>query len=187
MPTMTESPGANARLERMMEQYGNDLLRICCVYLKDASMAEDAVQETFVKAYKGYHPFRADADEKTWLMRIAINTCKDIRRSAYFRHVDAVLDEAEKCGLFLGLLLALLGALVMFIGFWKTLILALLFCLGYFWGAVENKSKFFKDTVNRVVPEKKEENIDFRAELAKEQEARFAAAAGENGKEEDGE
>ena len=33
----------------------------------------------------------------------------------------------------------------------------------------------------------KEENIDFRAELAKEQEARYAAAAGENGKEEDGE
>ena len=87
-------------------------------------------------------------------------------------------------GLFLGLLLALLGVLVMTIGFWKTLILALLFCLGYFLGAVENKSKFFKDTVNRVVPEKKQENIDFRAELEKEQEARFAAAAGENGKEE---
>ena len=85
-------------------------------------------------------------------------------------------------GLFLGLLLALLGVLVMTIGFWKTLILALLFCLGYFLGVVENKSKFFKDTVNRVVPEKKQETIDFRAELEKEQEARFAAAAGENGK-----
>lgn len=90
-------------------------------------------------------------------------------------------------GLFLGLLLALLGVLVMTVGFWKTLTLALLFGLGYFLGAVENKSQFFKDAVNRVVPEKKEENIDFRAELAKEQEARFTAPAGENTKEEDGE
>ena len=90
-------------------------------------------------------------------------------------------------GLIIGAGLVVLGVLVMTIGFWKTLILALLFCVGYFLGAVENKSRFLKDTVNRVIPEKKEENIDFRAELAKEQEARYAAAAGENGKEEDGE
>ena len=35
------------RLSRLMEQYEKDLLRMCCVYLRDASMAEDAVQESF--------------------------------------------------------------------------------------------------------------------------------------------
>ncbi len=92
-------------------------------------------------------------------------------------------------GLFLGFTLAVLGLLVMTVGFWKTLILGLLFFLGYFLGAVEDKSQFAKDALNRVIPEKKEENIDFRAELSKEQEAMYAEMqrASGKGKEEDGE
>lgn len=35
---------------RLMAAYKNDLMRMCCVWLMDASLAEDAVQETFVKA-----------------------------------------------------------------------------------------------------------------------------------------
>ena len=37
----------------------------------------------------------ADGNEKAWLLRIAINTCKDYRRTAWFRHVDRskALDE----------------------------------------------------------------------------------------------
>ncbi|MEG0271179.1 MAG: sigma-70 family RNA polymerase sigma factor, partial [Clostridia bacterium] len=46
------------------------------------------VQETFFKAYKGLDDFRGESAEKTWLMRIAINTCKDIRRGAWYRFVD---------------------------------------------------------------------------------------------------
>ena len=34
-----------------MSQYGTALLRMCCLYLRDYSLAEDAVQETFLKAY----------------------------------------------------------------------------------------------------------------------------------------
>ena len=40
-----------AVLERLMPQYGTALLRMCCLYLRDYSLAEDAVQETFLKAY----------------------------------------------------------------------------------------------------------------------------------------
>ena len=71
-----------------MEKYGDALLRICSVYLRDSALAEDAVQETFVKVYKTFEGFRGECSEKTWLMRIAINTCKDIRRSAWYRYVD---------------------------------------------------------------------------------------------------
>ena len=76
------------RLISMMEQYEESLLRMCCVYLRDAALAEDAVQETFVKAYKNLDTFRGDSSEKSWLMRIAMNTCKDMRRAAWFRYVD---------------------------------------------------------------------------------------------------
>jgi len=77
-----------AWLERAMEEYEQSLLRTCFAYLGDLALAEDAVQETFLKAWKGYSGFRGESQEKTWLMRIAINTCKDVRRSAWFRHTD---------------------------------------------------------------------------------------------------
>lgn len=76
------------RLIRLMEQYEKDLLRMCSVYLRDRSLAEDAVQETFLKAYQGLSGFRGDCSEKTWLMRIAMNTCKNMRRNAWFRFMD---------------------------------------------------------------------------------------------------
>ena len=61
---------------------------MCFLYLHDLSLAEDATQETFFKAYKGLDRFRGECSEKTWLVRIAINTCKDIRKSMWFRLVD---------------------------------------------------------------------------------------------------
>ena len=75
-------------LERAMANHEAALLRLCFAYLGDAGLAEDAVQETFVKAYKGYDRYRREGEEKTWLTRIAINTCKDMRRSVWFRHID---------------------------------------------------------------------------------------------------
>lgn len=76
------------RLNQLVTLYERDLLRMCFVYLRDAALAEDAVQETFLKAYKALPSFREEASEKTWLMRIAINTCKDMRRSGWFRYVN---------------------------------------------------------------------------------------------------
>ena len=58
------------------------------MYLHDEEQAKDAVQETFIKAYRNLDSFRNDASEKTWLTRIAINTCKNMYRSAWFRHMD---------------------------------------------------------------------------------------------------
>ena len=75
-------------LRRMVTLYQLPLLRLCYAYLHDEDLARDAVQETFIKAYRGLDGFREAASEKTWLSRIAINTCKDMNRSGWFRHVD---------------------------------------------------------------------------------------------------
>ena len=79
------------------------------------------------------------------------------------------------CGLILGTVLVVLGALVMWIGFWKTLLLALLFAIGYFLGAVDKKKEFLKNTANRLIPEKEIKVIDFKKEVKKEQEMNQAA------------
>lgn len=69
-------------LESAMAQWGDNLLRLCFLYLHDRQLAEDAVQETFLRAYRGYGRFRREASEKTWLTRIAINQCKTLLRQS---------------------------------------------------------------------------------------------------------
>ena len=75
-------------LTALMEAYEKELLGVCCAYLRDIHLAEDAVQETFLKAYRSMNRFRGECSEHTWLMRIAINTCRDFRRSAWLKYVD---------------------------------------------------------------------------------------------------
>ena len=75
-------------IERLIQEFQTPLLRLCFIQLRDRALAEDAVQETFLKAYKNYSLFRGDCSEKTWLTRIAINTCRDFQRGAWFKHTD---------------------------------------------------------------------------------------------------
>ena len=88
METVKGPDSKETRIERMVTLYQLPLLRLCIMYLHDEEQAKDAVQETFIKAYRGLSGFRENASEKTWLSRIAINTCKDLRRTSWFRHVD---------------------------------------------------------------------------------------------------
>jgi uncharacterized membrane protein len=62
------------------------------------------------------------------------------------------------------------AALVMLIGFWKTLVLALLFGIGFFIGKVENKQEFIRDTANKIIPAKEAKVIDLKSEITREQE-----------------
>ena len=88
METVKGPDSKEERIERMVALYQLPLLRLCILYLHDEELAKDAVQETFVKAYRNLDGFRAEASEKTWLTRIAVNTCKNVYRSGWFRHVD---------------------------------------------------------------------------------------------------
>ncbi len=85
---MSSNISHETQFDILVTTYQTPLLRMCYIYLKDISMAEDAVQETYLKAYKSMGSFRKECNEKTWLYKIAINTCKDMRRSAWFKHVD---------------------------------------------------------------------------------------------------
>lgn len=73
-------------LERLIGQYGDGLLRVCLLYLKDYGLAEDAVQETFLRAYRSWNDFEGRSSEKTWLTAIAINVCRTMLRSPWKRH-----------------------------------------------------------------------------------------------------
>ena len=76
---------SEVELERLINQYGDGLLRVCLLYLKDYALAEDAVQETFLRAYRNYDRFEGRSSEKTWLTAIAINVCRNMLRSPWHR------------------------------------------------------------------------------------------------------
>ena len=78
----------NQTIEKLIQQYQTPLLRLCYIQLQDRTLAEDAVQETFLKAYRGFAQFRGECSEKTWLTRIAVNVCRDYQRGSWFRHTD---------------------------------------------------------------------------------------------------
>ena len=90
--TVVKGPDNWAQLEERMtqlvEEYQTPLKRMCVLWLQDTALAEDAVQETFLRAYAALPNFRGESSEKTWLMRIAVNVCRNMRRGGWFRHVD---------------------------------------------------------------------------------------------------
>ena len=54
----------------------------------DSELSDDLAQETFIKAARSLQNFRGECSEKTWLTRIAIRTCCDIRRGSWFRYIN---------------------------------------------------------------------------------------------------
>lgn len=85
-------------LEKMMIDYGNELVRLAFYYVKDAETAKDLVQNAFVKCYNNIDSFRHDAQVKTWLYRITINECKDYLKSWHYKMVQikSFLTETTK-------------------------------------------------------------------------------------------
>ena len=80
MRQFSDSADLESQLTALMSAHRTSLVRLAYLYLGDSALAEDAVQETFLKAWRHWESFREESAEKTWLTRIAINTCKDIRR-----------------------------------------------------------------------------------------------------------
>ena len=75
-----------AALNRLMETYGTNVLRVCFLYLHDHALAQDAAQTTFLKAWQALDTLREGSTEKAWLMQIAVNNCRSMLRSREYKH-----------------------------------------------------------------------------------------------------
>ena len=82
-------------IEGLYHNHARNIQRLCYLYLGDAAASEDAMQETFLKAYEKYPLFRGNSDIKTWLTRIAINTCKDMQRRDAGKNVFPAAEVLE--------------------------------------------------------------------------------------------
>lgn len=77
--------------ERWLRCYEHDVLRTCLLLLSDRGLAEDALQDAFLKVWRSMDRYegRNDSSVRTWILAIAINTCRDRRRSMWFRRRTA--------------------------------------------------------------------------------------------------
>jgi RNA polymerase sigma-70 factor (ECF subfamily) len=82
----------DAELERIINEYGNSLLKLGFLYLGDVQLAQDALQDTLLKTAASLSRFKGESSEKTWITRIMINTCKNYRRTNWMKRVT--LSEA---------------------------------------------------------------------------------------------
>ena len=62
---------------RLVEAYRRDLVVLCYRFLGSVQDAEDAAQETALRAWRARDNFRGDAGVRTWLHRIATRVCLD--------------------------------------------------------------------------------------------------------------
>lgn len=73
--------------------YSDEILRMCYLYLGDYHLAEDALQETFIRVTKGLGNFQGGSSEKTWIIRIAINVCKTMLANRQKENVQNISGE----------------------------------------------------------------------------------------------
>jgi RNA polymerase sigma-70 factor (ECF subfamily) len=79
MQESTRTAGlASGELEQRLEQHRKELTAYCYRMLASSFEAEDAVQETFIRAWRGYEGFEGRAALRSWLYRIATNVCLDM-------------------------------------------------------------------------------------------------------------
>lgn len=82
VPGITEEE----KLIRLIESYSSTLLGMCTLILNDRDQAQDIVQETFIRAWN--HRQTQHESEKGWLIRVAVNLCRDYHRSRWWKHIE---------------------------------------------------------------------------------------------------
>lgn len=87
----------DADIEGAIDTHGDTVWRVCMLYFKQSTDAQDAFQETFLKYSLSTVAFTDEEHRKAWLIRVATNVCKDMLKAAHRRTVP--LDEELLGGL----------------------------------------------------------------------------------------
>lgn len=81
------------RFNEVVRTYGGYVYTIAFHLLGNTADAEDAAQETFIKAYRRFDTFDEQRGLRNWLCTIALNTARDFYRKSNRRPVAALFDE----------------------------------------------------------------------------------------------
>ncbi len=90
--------GNDEAFTRLVEQYQNPVYNLCYRMLGEPEVAEDAAQESFLRAYRNIGRFDAQRSFATWLLSIAAHYCIDqLRRRKFgFISIDEESDDDDR-------------------------------------------------------------------------------------------
>jgi RNA polymerase sigma-70 factor (ECF subfamily) len=88
------SQTASGGFAELYQNHSREIYYLTLRLLGDAAKAEDATHDVFLKACKKWGDFRGDASARTWLYRIAINHCSNLRQSWHSRNLFSNADES---------------------------------------------------------------------------------------------
>lgn len=66
----------------LVRQYKKTIFTVCYFFSDKREEVDDMFQEVLIRLWKGYPKFRKESDARTWIWRVSLNTCNNIKRSA---------------------------------------------------------------------------------------------------------
>ena len=72
--------GENAAYEALIERFEHPVFNLVSRLVENRADAADVTQEVFLKVFRNIGSFRGDSSLKTWVYRIAVNECRNLRR-----------------------------------------------------------------------------------------------------------
>ena len=93
---LEDQPKTVADFDREALPHMDDLYRTAASMLRNRTEAEDAVQETYLQAWKSFHRFTPGTNCRAWLFRILFHVVAHQRRKWYSRFVATERDELEQ-------------------------------------------------------------------------------------------
>ena len=83
---LSASSFSSLTVEQLYDLYATDILRFSYFYLGDRQKAEDVTQDVFIRLITN-HPVLEPGHEKSWLLKVALNRCRDHWRSSWVRRM----------------------------------------------------------------------------------------------------
>ncbi|MCL4789449.1 MAG: sigma-70 family RNA polymerase sigma factor [Verrucomicrobia bacterium] len=93
-PLRPRVPLEPAEFARLYEEHSRAVYYLALRYLGDPQKAEDATHDVFLKVYRKFNEFRGDSSLRTWLYRITINHCHNLRQSWHSRNLITTADDS---------------------------------------------------------------------------------------------
>lgn len=78
----------NQAISEALSKHGDMIRRICFIYMRSGHDVDDIFQDVFLKLLQRQTPFESEEHEKAWLIRVAVNRCKDTLKSFWRSKVD---------------------------------------------------------------------------------------------------
>ena len=86
----------NTNIEDIYIRYKDHVFAIGFSYFKNSIDADDIVQETFLKLMRSGKDFESEDHLRNWIIKVAVNECKRVTLSSWFRRKEALEDYTDK-------------------------------------------------------------------------------------------